>query len=126
MQAKLSYQQRYGLKPFLSLLKKHGLHTDGGGNRFAIVNELLKVLDNAGVSPREVAKDEVMVNSEEVTSKKRRRNKLPWLTDIRHSKRNLAPFVQTFAKVPAEKSDLSRVVRCCVRFAHCEICFLLF
>lgn len=87
MQAKLTYQQRYGPKAFLSLLKKHELHT-GRGNRLRIVNELLQVLDDEGTREREVAKidvkddakDEVLLKSKQVS--KRRRKESPWLTEI--------------------------------------------
>ena len=86
MQAKLTYQQQYGMKQFLVLLKKHGLHA-GRGNRLLIVHELLNVLHNDATRERltqDDAKDEVpqvlLKTKQEQVSKRKRTE--PWLAEI--------------------------------------------
>ena len=89
MQAKLTYQQQYGMKQFLLLLKKHDLHT-GRGNRLLIVRELLNVLhngtrltqDDAKDAAKDDAKDHVKdeVPTQKQVSKRKRTE--PWLEQI--------------------------------------------
>ena len=61
MTAKLRYQQKYGWQAFLTLLKKHNLHT-GQVNRLGIVEDLLKVIKKPVVNHER--KGDVMVNHE--------------------------------------------------------------